>query len=57
MNVKDMFHLKGQVAIVTGGGRGIGVKMAEGLAEAGANVVLCSARRRPARRRHGNWPS
>jgi gluconate 5-dehydrogenase len=45
MKVKDMFNLNGQVAIVTGGGRGIGVKMAEGLAEAGANLVLCSRKR------------
>jgi len=45
MNVRDMFNLKGQVAIVTGGGRGIGVKMAEGLAEAGANLVLCSRKK------------
>lgn len=45
MKVKDMFNLNGQVAIVSGGGRGIGVKMAEGLAEAGANVVLCSRKK------------
>ena len=42
MNVKDMFDLKGKVAIITGGGKGIGLKMAEGLAEAGANIILCS---------------
>ena len=42
MNVRQMFDLNGKVAIVTGGGRGIGQKMAEGLAEVGANIVLCS---------------
>lgn len=42
MNVKELFDLRGKTAIITGGGRGIGFKMAEGLAEAGAHVVLCS---------------
>lgn len=42
MKVMDMFNLSGKVAIVTGGGRGMGQFMAEGLAEAGANLVLAS---------------
>ena len=42
MNVKEMFDLREKAAIITGGGRGIGLKMAEGLAEAGANIILCS---------------
>lgn len=34
------FHLKDQVAIVTGAGRGIGQALAVGLAEAGADVAI-----------------
>ncbi len=42
MNVKQLFDLSGRVAIVTGGSIGLGRQMAEGLAEMGANVVLCA---------------
>ena len=38
----NLFDLSGKTAIVTGGGKGIGRQMAQGLAEAGANVVLCA---------------
>ena len=43
-HIKELFDLTGKTAIVTGGSRGIGVEMAEGLAEAGANLVLCARR-------------
>ncbi len=44
-NVKELFDLTGKTAIVTGGSRGIGKEMAEALAEAGANLMLCARRR------------
>ena len=43
-NVRDLFDLSGKTAIVTGGSRGIGKEMAEGLAEAGASLMLCARR-------------
>jgi len=39
-----LFTLAGRVAIVTGGSRGLGLEMAEGLAEAGAALMLCARR-------------
>ena len=44
-NVKELFDLGGRVAIVTGGSIGLGRQMAEGLAEMGANVVLCARKK------------
>lgn len=42
--MKNLFDLTGKVAIVVGGGTGLGRGMATGLAEAGATVVIASRR-------------
>ena len=40
--VQDLFDLSGQVALVTGGSRGLGLQIAESLGEAGAKIMLSS---------------
>jgi gluconate 5-dehydrogenase len=44
MQVQELFDLTGRAAIVTGGSRGLGFEMAEALAEAGADLMLCARR-------------
>ena len=40
MHIRQLFDLTGKVAIVTGGSRGLGLEIAQGLGEAGAKVVI-----------------
>ena len=40
--VQKLFDLTGQVALVTGGSRGLGLQIAEALGEAGAKIMLTS---------------
>jgi len=42
-SIQQLHDLTGKTALITGGTRGLGLQMAEGLAEAGANVALASA--------------
>lgn len=45
MNIIDTFRLDGKVSIVTGCSSGIGPTLAQGLAEAGSDIVVCARRK------------
>jgi NAD(P)-dependent dehydrogenase (short-subunit alcohol dehydrogenase family) len=44
-NVRDLLNLAGRVAIITGGSIGLGRQIAQGLAEMGADLVLCARKK------------
>lgn len=45
MKVLELFDLKDKVALITGGGRGLGQQIAEAYAEMGCHLALCSRKK------------
>jgi gluconate 5-dehydrogenase len=42
MTVRELFELDGQVVLVTGGSRGLGLQIASALGEMGARIAICA---------------
>jgi NAD(P)-dependent dehydrogenase (short-subunit alcohol dehydrogenase family) len=45
MKVLDLLSLKGKVAVITGGSRGLGLQMAEALGEMGASIAITARKK------------
>ncbi len=45
MKVQELLNLKGKVAVITGGSRGLGLQMAEALGEMGARVAITARKK------------
>ena len=45
MPANDLFSLRGRTALVTGGSRGLGLEIAQGLGETGARVAIAARRK------------
>lgn len=43
-DIFDLFRLDGRIALITGGSQGLGLHLAKGLAQAGADIVVVSRR-------------
>ena len=53
----ELFDLTGRVALLTGASKGMGLSMAEGLAEHGAKVVVSSRKLDPVSYTHLTLPT
>src|SRR5262245_35098830 len=45
MGIRDLFEITGRTALITGGSRGLGLQVAEALAEMGAQIALLARKR------------